>query len=219
MSPQRDALSEALREMAAASPEASPELGDRLSRAFARHHVRQRRKRAAIVFGLAACLVMSAYWLRPHRAPEAARVAAPVPQITQLPNVSSQPKAATVEHASVHPKIAATGTAKLPAPPVARASARPRTPAKPEAKARSRDAEAPAAAVDAGDFVALPTFDPAIPVGESQMVRMDLPGSALQLIGYPVDGQLLDRRILTDVLVGQDGMPYAVRLVQARNVH
>ncbi len=72
--------------------------------------------------------------------------------------------------------------------------------------------------MQAGDFVALPTFDPAIPVGESRMVRVDMPGSALQLIGYPVDGQLLDRRILTDVLVGQDGMPYAVRLVNTRNV-
>lgn len=67
--------------------------------------------------------------------------------------------------------------------------------------------------------MALPTFDPAVPVGESHMVRMNLSGSALQLMGYPVDGQLLDRHILTDVLVGQDGMPYAVRLVQVRNVY
>jgi hypothetical protein len=51
------------------------------------------------------------------------------------------------------------------------------------------------------------------------MVRMDLPGSALQLIGYPVDEELLERRVLTDVLVGQDGMPYAVRFVQTRTSH
>ena len=62
-------------------------------------------------------------------------------------------------------------------------------------------------------------FDPAVPVGESRMVRMDLPGSALQLIGYPVDGQLLDQRIVADVLVGEDGLPYAVRLVRTRNLH
>jgi hypothetical protein len=65
----------------------------------------------------------------------------------------------------------------------------------------------------------LPTFDPAIPIGESCMVRLDLPGSALQLIGYPVDEELLERRVLTDVLVGQDGVPYAVRLVQTRSTH
>jgi len=90
---------------------------------------------------------------------------------------------------------------------------------KPETKPRSHEVESPPAMVEAADFVALPSFDPAIPVGESRMVRMDLPGSALQLMGYPVEGQLLDHRIVTDVLVGQDGMPYAVRLVQARNVH
>ena len=82
-----------------------------------------------------------------------------------------------------------------------------------------REAETSPATIEAADFVALPSFDPAIPVGETHMVRMNLPGSALQLIGYPVDGQLLERHILTDVLVGQDGMPYAVRLVQTRNVH
>ena len=42
MNPQRDALSEALRELAAASPQASPELGARLSSEFARHHVQRR---------------------------------------------------------------------------------------------------------------------------------------------------------------------------------
>jgi hypothetical protein len=89
---------------------------------------------------------------------------------------------------------------------------------KPESKPRSHHAGPSPAPVETVDFVALPSFDPAIPVGESRMVRMDLPGSALQLIGYPVDGQLLDRRILTDVLVGQDGMPYAVRLVNTRNL-
>ncbi len=68
-----------------------------------------------------------------------------------------------------------------------------------------------------GDFVALPTFDPAIPLGQSRMVRLDMPGSDLQLIGYPVNEQLLERRVLTDVLVGQDGVPYAVRLVQTQS--
>jgi hypothetical protein len=71
--------------------------------------------------------------------------------------------------------------------------------------------------IASSDFVALPTFDPSIPTGPSRVVRLDLPGSALQLIGYPVDEELLERRVLTDILVGQDGMPYAVRLVQTRS--
>jgi hypothetical protein len=90
--------------------------------------------------------------------------------------------------------------------------------AKQRSKTQDHSVEA-APAITAGDFIALPTFDPAVPVGESRMVRMDLPGSALQLIGYPVDGQLLDRLIVADVLVGEDGLPYAVRLVRTRNLY
>ena len=220
MNPQRDGLSQALREMAAASPEASPELGVRLSSAFARHHAQRRlRQRVAVVVALAACLAISVYWLRPRREPATVKVAAPAPQTAQIPHVSVQQKDATVGHASVEPKSVVPENPERPqAPTIAKADVKPRVQPKQVAKPRNHDVEPPVIA-ETGDFVALSTFDPAVPVGESHMVRMDLPGSALQLIGYPVDGQLLDRRILTDVLVGQDGMPYAVRLVQDRNVH
>ena len=215
MNPQRDALSEALREMAAASPEASPELGARLSGAFARHHVQRRRRRAVVVLGLAACLAMSVYWLRPHREASTARVVAPTPQTAQSPS----PAPRTAQGPLPEPKTAATEGPKIPVPSVARTGETQPVHLTTAAKPRRRDVQRSPAAVETADFIALPTFDPAVPVGESHMVRMDLPGSALQLIGYPVDGQLLDRRILTDVLVGQDGMPYAVRLVPTRNVH
>ena len=202
MNPQRDPLSEALRDLRAASPKPSPELGARLSRDFARHHVWRRRQRAALAIGFAACLAISIYWLWPQRRTTTVQVAAPAAQPAPAPP----------------PRVGVENGPKLPVAPVARASARPRVQAKSAARPRSHDVEAPAAPVEAADFVALPSFDPAVPVGDSRMVRMDLPGSALQLMGYPVEGQLLDRRIVTDVLVGQDGMPYAVRLVQSRNV-
>ena len=51
MNPQKDSLSEALRELAATSPQASPELGVRLSNEFTRHHVQRRRKRTAVAIG------------------------------------------------------------------------------------------------------------------------------------------------------------------------
>ncbi len=219
MNPRRDLLPEALRELAAGAPEASPELGARLSSAFARHHVQRRRKRAAIVVGLAACLVICGYWLWPHRAPETAKVTATSPQTAQIPNISVRQKDANVGHASLPQSVAPGNSEQSEAPTIAKTGLKPRPHPKQAAKQSNHTAEAAPVTADAGDFVALPSFDPAIPVGESRMVRMDLPGSALQLIGYPVEGQLLDRRILTDVLVGQDGMPYAVRLVRARNVH
>ena len=198
-----DSLPEALRELAAASPEASPELGSKLSSAFARHHVQRRRRRAAVVLALAACLAVLGYWFGPHREPVIVKVARP-----------SSPEPESAQKKDVAPE-----SPKPVAPSVARTTAKPRMHAKREAQPQSQAVEAPAATVEASDFVALPTFDPAIPVGESHMVRMDLPGSELQLMGYPVEGQFLDRRIVTDVLVGQDGMPYAVRLVPTRNVH
>lgn len=207
MNPQRDALSEALRELRATSPQASPELGVRLSNEFLRHHVQRRRKRAAlgIGLGLAACLAISAYWLRPRGPAGTAKVVTPTSQSAQAPAPA--------------PKLVAPDTPRVPAPYVASSRAKSRPHPKQVSKSQARGVNAPTATVEAGDFIALPTFDPAIPVGESRMVRMDLPGSDLQLMGYPIEGQLLDRRVLTDVLVGQDGMPYAVRLVQARNVH
>ena len=210
MNPQRDALSEALRELAAASPDASPELGVRLSSTFARHHAQRRlRQRVAALIAIAACVAISLYWLRPRGQVAKINVGAPAAQSTQAPPPTI----------SAEPKRVASDVPNVPAPSTARASVKPWVHAKSESKPLSHDLEAPSATVETADFVALPTFDPAIPVGDSHMVRMDLPGSALQLIGYPVEGQLLDRRILTDVLVGQDGMPYAVRLVQTRNVH
>lgn len=205
MNPQRDTFREALRELSAATPQVSPELGARLGDAFARHHARRRlRNRSAVAIGLAVCLALSLALLRPGKQSNAAKVVQAAPQKVAAPS----PAAKTV----------APESPKLAAPSMARASGKPRVHSKPAVKLRSHDVEGPSPA-DAGDFVALSSFDPSIPLGESRMVRMDLPGSALQLIGYPVDGQLLDRRVLTDVLVGQDGMPYAVRLVQTRNVH
>lgn len=191
MNPQRHTLSESLRELAANSPQASPELGVRLRQAFARHHAQRRlRKRAVFAVSLAACLAIAVAWLRTVKQTQDVRKPGPPAQVAKAP---------------------------VPQPEIS-APVKPRMRAKQRSKTRGHSVEA-APAITAGDFIALPSFDPAVPVGESRMVRMDLPGSALQLIGYPVDGQLLDRRIVADVLVGEDGLPYAVRLVRTRNLH
>ncbi len=218
MNRQRDALSEALREMAAASPEVSPELGARLSSAFARHHSQRRlRQRVAVVVALAAWVAISVYWLRPEREAATVKVAAPAPQTAQIPNVSVGPQDANAGHASPEPKrVVPENPGRPQAPAMAKAAVKPQVQPKQVAKPRNQGVEPPVTG-ETADFIALPSFDPAVPLGESHMVRMDLPGSALQLIGYPVDGQLLDRRIVTDILIGQDGMPYAVRLVNTRN--
>jgi len=67
-------------------------------------------------------------------------------------------------------------------------------------------------------FVPLPTFDPAIPIDHLQMVRLDLAGRDLRLVGFPVREEIADHRIVADVLLAQDGTPYALRLVQNSRV-
>ena len=205
MTVQRNTLSEALRELAATSPQASPVLGARLQEAFAQHHAQRRlRRRAAVAAGLAACLVTALAWLITAKQTREVRKLEPPAQVAKTP---------APERQLVAPKLAQPSAAS-----VTGAATKPRGRRKQLSKARDHSVEAPVV-IAAGDFIALPSFDSAVPLGDSRMLRVDLPGSALQLIGYPIDGQLLDRRIVADVLVGQDGLPYAVRLVNARNLH
>jgi len=205
MNPEKDTLSEALRELAANSPQASQNLGANLQQAFARHHARRRlRQRTIVAVGLAACVAISVGLLRTGRQTRTAQTVTPSSQVAKAPLPEQ--------------KVAPPEGSKRGVQTIAKSAARPRIHKKEMNKPQSSRIE-PSTTVEPGDFVALSTFDPAVPLGESRIVRMDLPGSALQLIGYPVEGQLLDRRIVTDILVGQDGMPYAVRLIQARNVH
>ena len=181
MNPQRDTLSEALRELAAASPQASPELGARLNSEFTRHHARRRRRnRVAFAIGLAACLAISVVLFRSGKQTKPVKVLSHHRKPRRLLRLLAA--------------NAATESPEVPAPSVTKVATRPRVHSNQSGKPRRRDNEAPPVTVEAGDFVALPTFDPAIPLGVSRMVRVDMPGSALQLIGYPIDGQLLDRR-------------------------
>jgi hypothetical protein len=195
-----DSLSESLRELAAASPQgAAPEVGVRLQETFARHHARRRSRTIALASAAIVCIAMTCGWLWIAKHPgEGVTVTKTSPGSTVAPvpaRVAESPK--------IDRPIAERET-----------NARVRSVVDP----RNRHvAKGPVAA--ASNFVALPSFDPDIPIGESRMVRLELPGSALQLIGYPASEELLDRRVLTDVLVGQDGVPYAVRLVQTQAVH
>ncbi|HLQ79326.1 MAG TPA: hypothetical protein VK210_18340 [Terriglobia bacterium] len=68
--------------------------------------------------------------------------------------------------------------------------------------------------IAADRFVALPTFDFAIPIDHLEIVRVNLPGRDLRLVGFPVSEEIADRRVVADVLLAQDGTPYALRLVQ-----
>lgn len=202
MNPADDNLSQALRELADDSPRgAPPELGLRVKTAFARHHARRQRNRIAFAGALAACLLLSLAWWRTSQPARPEIKAAQAPQAIQP---------AVAAHVAEEPSKGRVAAAVIPEH--AREQARTKA-----VKVRGSKRTEPPVEIAADDFVALPMFDPAVTLGQSRMVRLEMPGSALQLIGYPVNEELLERRVLTDVLVGQDGVPYAVRLVQTRS--
>ena len=56
-----------------------------------------------------------------------------------------------------------------------------------------------------------------IPAGdELRVVRLEMPGEDLRLVGAAVTEEIARRRVTADFVVGHDGTPYAVRLVQTR---
>jgi hypothetical protein len=185
-------LSAALRRLSATAPRSAPQaLGDMLKDEFRRHHFRRRRERNARILLTTACLAAFAimsFLLRLH-----------VPR-----------KSASHEPVPIAPSL----QAKIPA-------GRPelRVPRESQQKVDKTNTlkgkrKAPVPEVAENRFVALPTFDPAIPIDHSEMVRVDLPGRALRLVGFPISEEIADRRVVADVLLAQDGTPYALRLVQ-----
>jgi hypothetical protein len=61
--------------------------------------------------------------------------------------------------------------------------------------------------------MALPAYDSRLNHEELRVVRLQLPGEALRRVGVPVQEENAERLIFADFVVGQDGTPYAFRLV------
>lgn len=63
-------------------------------------------------------------------------------------------------------------------------------------------------------FYPLPEADTLVPLEYGAVVRVQLPRSALRVVGLPVNEDRLSERIQADVLLGQDGLARAVRFIQ-----
>ena len=59
-----------------------------------------------------------------------------------------------------------------------------------------------------------PLMNPAPSFDRGQMLRVQLPASAMQTVGLPVREEHLDDLVQADVLVGEEGMPRAIRFVR-----
>ncbi len=59
-----------------------------------------------------------------------------------------------------------------------------------------------------------PLMSPAPPFERGQMLRVQLPAAAMRTVGLPVREEHLADPIQADVLVGEEGMPRAIRFVR-----
>ncbi len=186
--PQSEArLGEALRRLARSSPQAArPEIGAELLGEFRRHHAQRRRRRTIGILALAACVLLAAYWS----------------SRSFLQRHSAQQNFA---------RAVPGGDQKTSLPVAPIAATAPKQP--PRADGRRRLAT-PARAQENRAFLALPAYDPTVPMEDLQVVRVQLPASALWKMGAPMLADAGERRMTADFVVGQDGTAYAVRLVQ-----
>lgn len=189
----QDRLAEALRQLAQESERAAPpELGLALASAFRRHHRRRRIKNAAVTLAVTGCL-FSTTWLliRPSTsAPRivnrtgAGRIIPKAPPSTAPENTNTRLAGKKQAAKRPHARRAARGNAQL-------------------------------AARETGEFLPLPSYDPAVASSnELQIIRLRMPVQDLRLVGAPVNVAMPNRQVLADFVVGQDGTPYAVRVIQ-----
>lgn len=186
-----DQLSAMLRRAGAGAPQgAPPALGEKLKGEFRRHHMRRRRERNARMLLVAACLIVSVMTFLRLR-PRPSNIAAIREPVQTAPPQQVNAPVDVPESTPIQRKFV-------------------RKPASIPTRKRAE--------IAGERFVALPTFDSAVPIDHLEIVRVDLPVRDLRLVGFPVNEEMADRRVVADVLLAQDGTPYALRLVQNSTV-
>jgi hypothetical protein len=63
-------------------------------------------------------------------------------------------------------------------------------------------------------FVALPYSDERLPISQAAVVRVELPRSAMRLVGIAVEPERREDRVRADVILGADGLARAIRFVE-----
>jgi hypothetical protein len=190
-------LTEALRRLAASARQsAPPETGAGLLSEFRRHHTRRRRIRRATIGVMAACLTVAAGLVAWRSLSQ------------DRPGRGTPAQTATV------PEKQRENAAQSPPAHVAAAHPQPGMKHAPAKKSATGAMAAIATSAANRQFLALPGYDPAVPLDELHVVRVQLPASALWKMGAPISADADPRQVTADFVVSQDGTPYAVRLVQ-----
>lgn len=182
-------LTGALRGLATSSRQGAPaEVGAGLATAFRRHHARRRLVYRVSITALVTCVALAIGLITmrsAHQMPATAMV---------------QQEPSSVPARAPEAVIVARAVPSLPRPVTKRV--------------KPKVTNSNLAAASGRQFLALPGYDPAVPVDELHVVRVQLPASALWQMGAPVSPDSGARRFMADFVVSQDGTPYAVRLVQ-----
>ena len=187
--PSEALLSAALNRLAKGSARQAPaSVGAQLVQEFRRDHVHRRRTRKAVI-ALVACLVLATATLLTLK----------LSVDDAQPAMVKQPLPAVAPNASTANPSAATQTIPTPVqtPLPGRRGGRPT-----------------ATSTAQGQFMALGAYDPAMVSGDLQVVRLELTGADLRLVGAPVPEDLAERHLLADIVLAGDGTPYAVRIVR-----
>ena len=204
-----DTLTRAMQKLAATGQQgASAEIGAGLATAFRRHHARRRRIRRISIAGFMACFLAIAglLFLQTPRTQQPAQNA--------TKNAPQNVNQAHVEPAQTPLQAQnATQTASIPAegPKIAHKLLHAQL-LHPQVTATATNATATKVAYSR-EFVALPGYDPEVPVEDLHIVRVQLPTSTLWQMGAPINPAGPERRVLADFVISQDGTPYGVRLV------
>jgi hypothetical protein len=188
--PSEALLSSALHRLASAAEHNAPAaLQASLVGEFRRHHRRRRQKRLLAAASVSVCLLLLAAMLKmlaPLAGDERAKVRTPEAQ-----SVAGAPAKPLTTNRFESNQISA-----------------------PAISGQRRAASDVQTGNEPDGFIALPSYDPATASGELQVVRVELPGSELRMLGAPVVGDLSDQPVTADFITDRDGTPYAVRLVQ-----
>ena len=127
------------------------------------------------------------------------------------PGGAGAPPAARV----VIPRPEPAGGTPAPPPGVEMAAAKTApVKARPRPVARRQAPQRPAQRELATEFLRVPGADPFEPLDPGRMVRVQLPRSALEVFGLPLNESRWGERVKADVVLAEDGMVRAVRFVQ-----
>ncbi|HYO83940.1 MAG TPA: hypothetical protein VES20_21230 [Bryobacteraceae bacterium] len=134
-------------------------------------------------------------------------------RLTNTPPVSAPPAVTQAPAAAARPPVQPEPRAVVPQVQVARrapASSRRKAESVPVIPASSRPDQAAENA-----FVMLPYAPPLSNHSWSQVMRVRVPRQSLRSLGLPVNEERLFERVPADLLLGEDGVPRAIRIVNS----